>query len=121
MGRLAFSEIVKLYSLADLFVLLSREELPDVEGFGLVFLEAAACGLPSVGGRSGGIPEAVDEGRSGWLVDPSNPHEIAATIIDLLKSPGKLERASKSCLSQAREASWEQAANTIFEEMFNAE
>jgi phosphatidyl-myo-inositol dimannoside synthase len=119
-GRLALSEIVELYNLADLFVLLSREEPPDVEGFGLVFLEAAACGLPAVGGRSGGIPEAVDEGRSGWLVDPSNTHEIAATIIDLLKSPEKLERASEFCLSKARQASWEQAANTIFEEMFDA-
>jgi phosphatidylinositol alpha-1,6-mannosyltransferase len=120
LGRLAFSEIVELYSLADLFVLLSREEPPDVEGFGLVFLEAAACGLPSVGGRSGGIPEAVDEERSGWLVDPSNTHEIAATIVDLLKSPEKLKRASEFCLSKARQASWEQAANTIFEEMFDA-
>ena len=41
---------MSLYNLADLFVLLTREEPPDVEGFGLVFLEAAACGLPSVGG-----------------------------------------------------------------------
>ncbi len=120
LGRLTFSEIVELYSLADLFVLLSREEPPDVEGFGLVFLEAAACGLPSVGGRSGGIPEAVDEGRSGWLVDPSNTHDIAATIIDLLKSPEKLKRASALGLSKARQASWEQAATTIFEEMFDA-
>ena len=119
LGRLAFSEIVELYSLADLFVLLSREELPDVEGFGLVFLEAAACGLPSVGGRSGGIPEAVDDGRSGWLVDPSNIREIAATIIDVLSSPGKLERASEVCLAKARKAGWEQAATTIFEEMFD--
>jgi phosphatidylinositol alpha-1,6-mannosyltransferase len=119
LGRLTLPEILELYSLADLFVLLSREELPDVEGFGLVFLEAAACGLPSVGGRSGGIPEAVDEGKSGWLVDPSNPREIAATIIDVLQSPEKLERASEVCLSKARQASWEQAANRIFEEMFD--
>ena len=122
LGRLPFAEIVELYSLADLFVLLSREELPDVEGFGLVFLEAAACGLPSVGGRSGGIPEAVDEGKSGWLVNPSNTGEIASTIIDLLQShPEKLERASEFCLSQARKSSWEQAATRIFEEMFDGE
>jgi phosphatidylinositol alpha-1,6-mannosyltransferase len=122
LGRLPFAEIVELYSLADLFVLLSREELPDVEGFGLVFLEAAACGLPSVGGRSGGIPEAVDEGKSGWLVDPSNTHQVASTIIDLLHShPEKLERASEFCLSQARQSSWEQAAKTILEEMFDGE
>ena len=120
LGRLPFSEIVELYSMADLFVLLSREELPDVEGFGLVFLEAAACGLPSVGGRSGGIPEAVEDGRSGWLVDPSNTHEIAATIIDLLESPAQLERASAFCLARAPEQSWERAADKIFGEMLGA-
>jgi phosphatidyl-myo-inositol dimannoside synthase len=118
LGTLPLSEIVELYNVADLFLMLSREELPDVEGFGLVFLEAAACGLPSVGGRSGGIPDAMDEGRSGWLVDPSNTHEIAATIIDLLKSPEKLKRASEFCLSKAPQESWERAGDKILEEMF---
>jgi phosphatidylinositol alpha-1,6-mannosyltransferase len=118
LGRLELSEIVELYNLADLFVMLSREEPPDVEGFGLVFLEAAACGLPSVGGRSGGIPDAIDEGKSGWLVDPCNIEEIAATIIDLLKSPERLERASEFCLSTAPQKSWERAADRIWEELF---
>jgi phosphatidyl-myo-inositol dimannoside synthase len=118
LGRLALSEIVELYNVADLFVMLSREEPPDVEGFGLVFLEAAACGLPSVGGRSGGIPDAIDEGKSGWLVDPCNTEELAATIIDLLKSPERLERASKFCLSTAPHKSWERAADRIWEELF---
>jgi phosphatidylinositol alpha-1,6-mannosyltransferase len=118
LGRLALSEIVELYNLADLFVMLSREEPPDVEGFGLVFLEAAACGLPSVGGRSGGIPDAIDEGKSGWLVDPCNTEEITATIIDLLKSRERLERASEFCLSTAPQKSWERAADRIWEELF---
>jgi phosphatidylinositol alpha-1,6-mannosyltransferase len=117
LGRLPISEIVALYNLADLFVLLSREEPPDVEGFGLVFLEAAACGLPSVGGRSGGIPDAVEEGRSGWLVDPSNTDEIAATIADRLRSPGKLQSAAEYCLSAAPEASWDRVAEKILQEM----
>jgi phosphatidyl-myo-inositol dimannoside synthase len=119
LGRMAFSEIVELYNLADLFVLLSREEPPDVEGFGLVFLEAAACGLPSVGGRSGGIPDAIEEGQSGWLVDPCNTQEIAATIIDLLKSPERLQRASEFCLSTAPQKTWERAAGRILGEMFD--
>ena len=119
LGRRTLSEIVELYNVADLFVMLSREEPPDVEGFGLVFLEAAACGLPSVGGRSGGIPDAIDEGRSGWLVDPCNTREIAATIIDLLESPEKLERASEFCLSTAPQRSWERAADRILGEMFD--
>ena len=118
LGRLALSDIVDLYNVADLFVMLSREEPPDVEGFGLVFLEAAACGLPSVGGRSGGIPDAIEEGKSGWLVDPRNVEEIASTIIDLLKSPDRLERASEVCLSTAPQKSWERAADRIWEELF---
>jgi phosphatidylinositol alpha-1,6-mannosyltransferase len=118
LGRLPLPDIVDLYNLADLFVLLSREALPDVEGFGLVFLEAAACGLPSVGGRSGGIPDAIEDGRSGWLVDPSNAHEIAATIIDLLVSPETRRRASEFCLRTAPERTWERAAERIMQEMF---
>jgi len=119
LGSLALSEIVELYNVADLFVMLSRDEPPDVEGFGLVFLEAAACGLPSVGGRSGGIPDAIDEGKSGWLVDPCNTQEIAATIIELLESPGRLERASQFCLATAPQKTWERAADRILTEMFD--
>jgi phosphatidyl-myo-inositol dimannoside synthase len=119
LGALALSEIVELYNLADLFVMLSRDEPPDVEGFGLVFLEAAACGLPSVGGRSGGIPDAIEEGKSGWMVDPGNTQEIAATIIDLLKTPEKLERASAYCLSTAPQKTWERAGDRILAEMFS--
>ncbi len=118
LGRLDLSDIVDLYNVADLFVMLSREEPPDVEGFGLVFLEAGACGLPSVGGRSGGIPDAIEDGASGWLVDPRDTQDIAATVIDLLQAPDKLERASAFCLSTAPQKNWEQAANTILQEMF---
>lgn len=118
LGRLPASTIIELYSLADLFVMLSREEPPDVEGFGLVFLEAAACGLPSVGGRSGGIPDAIDDGKSGWLVDPTDTVEIARTITDLLQSPDRLTRASAHCLATAPQKTWERAADVIFREMF---
>jgi phosphatidylinositol alpha-1,6-mannosyltransferase len=108
---------VSLYNLADLFVLLTREEPPDVEGFGLVFLEAAACGLPSLGGRSGGIPEAIEDGETGWLVDPYDARAISARVIDLLGSPERLRRASERCLRTAPERTWERAADRITEEM----
>ncbi|HWN18587.1 MAG TPA: glycosyltransferase family 4 protein [Gemmatimonadales bacterium] len=119
LGTLPLSEIVELYNVADLFLMLSREAPPDVEGFGLVFLEAAACGLPSVGGRSGGIPDAIEEGRSGWLVDPCDTQVIAATLIDLLSSGEKLRRASEFCLATAPQKSWERVADKIFGEMFD--
>ena len=119
LGTLPLSEIVELYNVADLFLMLSREDPPDVEGFGLVFLEAAACGLPSVGGRSGGIPDAIEEGKSGWLVDPRDTQAIAATLIDLLSSREKLQRASEYCLATAPQKSWEQVADKVFGEMFD--
>jgi phosphatidyl-myo-inositol dimannoside synthase len=117
LGRRTVGEIVSLYNLADLFVLLTREEPPDVEGFGLVFLEAAACGLPSLGGRSGGIPEAIEDGETGWLVDPYDARAISARVIDLLGSPERLRRASERCLRTAPERTWERAADRITEEM----
>jgi phosphatidyl-myo-inositol dimannoside synthase len=119
LGAVPLSTILELYNAADLFILLSREALPDVEGFGLVFLEAAACGLPSVGGRSGGIPDAIEEGKSGWLVDPCDTQEIAPTVIELLKSPERLQRASQFCLSTAPQKTWERAADRILEAMFD--
>jgi phosphatidyl-myo-inositol dimannoside synthase len=117
LGRRTVADIVSLYNLADLFVLLTREEPPDVEGFGLVFLEAAACGLPSLGGRSGGIPEAIVEGQTGWLVDPCDPSAIAASVIDLLGSPERLRHASDCCLRSAPERTWERVADRITREM----
>lgn len=60
------------YNVCDVFLLVSREDLnlPATEGFGIVFLEAAACGKPSIGGDSGGIPDAIKNGVTGWLVPP---------------------------------------------------
>ncbi len=57
---------------ADLFVFLAREEPSDLEGFGLACLEAAMAGLPVLAGRSGGVPEAVVEGETGLLVEPTD-------------------------------------------------
>jgi glycosyltransferase involved in cell wall biosynthesis len=66
------------YSAADLFVLPSRHE-----PFGLVFLEAAAHGLPSIGTRVGGIPEIVLDGVTGLLVKPADPGALADAIVRL--------------------------------------
>jgi len=83
---LSDEDIIKLYKCCDIFVMLSRTlKEDDTEGFGVVFLEANACGKPVIGGRSGGIPEAVAEGESGLLVDPLNIKEIAEKVISLLK------------------------------------
>ena len=85
-GMIPHTELSDVYALSDVFVMPSREQLErsDVEGFGLVFLEASSCGKPVVGGRSGGVPEAIQEGATGLLVNPHEPDEIADALARLL-------------------------------------
>jgi len=85
-GMIPHKELPDVYALSDVFVMPSREQLEksDVEGFGLVFLEASSCGKPVVGGRSGGVPEAVEDGATGLLVNPHETEEIAGTLARLL-------------------------------------
>lgn len=117
LGALSQEQIIHHYNAADLFVLLSREELPDVEGFGLVFLEAAACGLPSLGGASGGIPDAIDDQQSGWLVKPTEIAQIEKQLFTILSDPQKLAVVSAYCLQMVMRRSWSQTAQIIAGEM----
>lgn len=86
-GALADAELPLWYSLADVFVMPSRSEPPDVEGFGIVFLEASACERPVVAARDGGVPDAVADGVSGLLVTPGNGAELAQKLSALLGDP----------------------------------
>jgi phosphatidylinositol alpha-1,6-mannosyltransferase len=75
------------YAASDALVLPVRDEGDDVEGFGIVFLEAALAGLPSIAGKSGGAVEAVLDGETGFLVDPLDPKAIAGAIGTLRADP----------------------------------
>jgi phosphatidylinositol alpha-1,6-mannosyltransferase len=84
-GRVPHGELADHYRLGDVFVMPNRElEDHDTEGFGLVFLEANACGKAVIAGRAGGAVEAVRDGENGRLVDGSTPGPIARAIIELL-------------------------------------
>ncbi len=82
------------YAAADAFVLPSRRlaERDGVEGFGMVFLEAGAAGLPVVGAATGGIPEAVEHGRTGFLVPPDDTDALAGALRRLLRDPEQARR-----------------------------
>jgi len=107
-GKVPEGELYRAYAEADLFVMPSRE-VPGrhVEGFGLTYLEAAALGLPSVGGLSGGVPDAVEDGYSGLLVDPTNSTAVGDALSLLLRDRSYLERLGQQARTRAREKfSW---------------
>ena len=84
-GKVAVPDLYGYYKACDGFIMPSREIDGDIEGFGIVFLEAAVFKKPVVGGQSGGVPEAVIDGVTGILVDPLNVEEIAYAILRLSK------------------------------------
>lgn len=112
-------DIVSAYNEHDLFVLLSRHEPPDVEGFGLVFLEAAACGLPSIGGNSGGIPDAIENDKTGWLVNPLNSNEITLKLKSILKNPSTIDSMAQSAWKNAQKCNWNSVAKSIIKELYD--
>ncbi len=75
------------FSLCEVFAMPSRPLAGDIEGFGMVYLEAAAFAKPVVAGNSGGVTEAVEDGVTGLCVDGSSATEIAAAVAKLLKEP----------------------------------
>jgi phosphatidylinositol alpha-1,6-mannosyltransferase len=79
------------YAAGDVFAMPCRTRRAglDVEGLGMVFLEAAACGLPVVAGTSGGAPETVRDGVTGHVVDPRSPQVVAGVLADLLDDPAR--------------------------------
>lgn len=77
-------ERAELYEEADIFVLPSYSKGDDIEGFGIVFLEAASYGLPVIAGRGGGVAEAVLDGKTGILIDPDSLDELVAAISKLV-------------------------------------
>ena len=94
-GRLDDDEVVRLYGAADLMVMPcgSRWGGLEQEGFGISFLEAAACGLPQVAGRSGGAHEAVEHDVTGLVVDdPTDVGAVARAIEQLVVDPELRER-----------------------------
>jgi len=86
-GRIHYADLPRYIALGDVFAMPSRSRLLglEVEGLGIVYLEASACGIPVVGGSSGGAPDAVKDGITGFVVDGNNIDEIAERTTKLLR------------------------------------
>jgi len=88
-GRIQYVDLPMYLCVGDLFVMPSRSRLAglEVEGLGIVYLEASACGLPVIAGDSGGAPDAVLEGQTGLVVDGTQKSEVALAVVELLLDP----------------------------------
>jgi phosphatidylinositol alpha-1,6-mannosyltransferase len=84
--------LAALFAACDLFLLPGREIEGSAEGFGVVFLEAALAGKAVVGGRIGGVPDAVIDGETGLLVDGRSAAEVARAVVRLLRDPALAAR-----------------------------
>ncbi|MBX7548729.1 glycosyltransferase family 4 protein [Streptomyces sp. tea 10] len=93
-GAVPWSELPAHYGAGDVFAMPCRTRRGglDVEGLGIVYLEASATGLPVVAGDSGGAPDAVLDGETGWVVRGGSPEEAADRIVPLLQDPGLRRR-----------------------------
>ncbi|MHB8505793.1 MAG: glycosyltransferase family 4 protein, partial [Acidimicrobiales bacterium] len=107
LGWVADADLPGLYASADVFVLCCRNRWGGLEqeGFGITFLEAAAAGVPSIAGRSGGSAEAVIDGETGTVVErPEDPAALADAISALLDDPQRGRREGQAARSRVEES-----------------
>jgi phosphatidylinositol alpha-1,6-mannosyltransferase len=109
-----------LYNTSDVFIMPNIPVEGDMEGFGLVALEAASCALPVVASNLEGIRAAIQDGKNGFLIEPRNAERFAKTITKLLEN----DALRKSYGAQAREFTlktygWERVAQ-YYLKLFNA-
>lgn len=102
LGKVDDADLIRLYYLADIFVLPCLEIPGDVEGFGIVLLEAALAGNASVATRSGGVPEAVVDGVTGLLAEPGDSQGLAAHVNALLDDEDRRSGLAKAGANRAR-------------------
>src|SRR5512142_1705096 len=100
-GKVPDEDLPALYALCDAFVMAPRSVGPDVEGFGIVYLEANLMAKPVIGSRAGGVPDAVIDGKTGLLVDPGDPDAIAKAVAALMDDPALWERLGRDGRARA--------------------
>ena len=117
-GPVAEADLPRWMNACDLFVMPNREINGDTEGFGMVFIEAGACGKPVVGGRAGGVPSAVEDGVTGLLVNGDDAEDVHRGVKRLLSEPAWARGLGEAGMLRARERfSWERVAAVTLESL----
>ena len=115
-GRIEDEKLNDIYNIADVYVMVSKElkAQGDVEGFGITFLEANACGKPVIGSYSGGIPEAVIDGRTGFLVQPGDAAHLTQRILEIFSNPALARNLGDNGRRRVQEElTWEHIAERL--------
>lgn len=113
-GELPDDELDRVYDRADIFAMTSIDYRQSVEGFGLVYLEAAAHGLPVVAHAIGGVSEAVDDGVTGLCVPPNHPAQLTAAFERLISDDALRKRLGEAGRTWARRNTWRKSADVLF-------
>jgi len=104
LGRVPQNDIVSVYGAADVFAHVCRSRWAGLEqeGFGIIFLEAAACGVPQIAGNSGGAADAVLDGVTGRVIDPpTDAHAVATAIDEYLSDPARIADVGRAARQRA--------------------
>jgi phosphatidylinositol alpha-1,6-mannosyltransferase len=111
LGHVMIEDLPRWYNACDMFVLANREIAGDTEGFGIVFIEAAACGKMAIAGQAGGTGSAVLDGVTGVRVDGESHEAVTAALIEFLGDEVRCEAFGSAGLARARkELSWDAVA-----------
>ncbi len=120
-GRVADRDVVEYYRTCDIFLMPNRTLANgDTEGFGLVFLEAGACRKPVIGGRDGGVPDAVLDQQTGLLVNGNSVEEITQAVVRLLRDQPLADRLAEAGLAQAQRSDWREKSEEFRQACENA-
>jgi phosphatidyl-myo-inositol dimannoside synthase len=114
LGNLPDEELSAIYDQADIFAMTSIQHGHSIEGFGLVYLEAAAHGLPVVAHDIGGVSEAVSDGVTGFLVPPQRPAQLAAAFERLIHDEPLRKKLGAAGREWANRNCWKQSAGALF-------
>ncbi len=114
LGHVETQDLARWYNACDVFVMPNRDVAGDTEGFGLVFLEAAACGKPAISGEAGGTADAVVHDKTGLRVDGESVKDIAGGITRVLTEPELAKTLGLAGCERARaDFSWSAVAARI--------
>lgn len=114
LGDVADEKLGDIYAQADVFAMTSMPHKHSVEGFGLVYLEAGAHGLPVVAHAIGGVPEAVIDGETGLLVPPGDTAALTAAFSRLIGDSALRRRLGENGRARALARSWQDSALALF-------